>query len=398
MPAGSFSSTPVYILDAVRTPIGSPFKSLKDLSASQLGASAVAGLLSRQKINSKYLSQVILGNTVMAGAGQNPARQSAILAGIPAHVPAYTVNQVCAGGLQSVILAAKDIALSHAELVIAGGMESATRTPQMFSKSVEAAFTNRVPVDSLIYDGLWCTLTGRHMGQLCEELAQKEKISRSAQDSFAFESFEKARAAAKEGKFANEIILIPLADMDDFKQDERLRRVSLESFRILPPAFRENGTITSGNASVPSDGAAAVLLAGKTWLKRQKSFPLARILGYASIAVQPQDVFTAAVPAVQACLKATRMKMQAIDLFEISEAFAAQAIYTREQLKIRPEKMNICGGDLALGHPLGAAGARILVTLIHALKAKSKRYGLAVICLGGGGAVALIVESLKGKV
>ena len=385
MPAISFNSKPVYLFDAVRTAVGSPFKSLKDLSAGQLGSVAVAALIERSRIEPGFVDEMILGNTVQAGAGQNPARQAVVLGGLPVTIPAYTVNNVCAAGLQAVVLAGQSIALGSAHCVIAGGAESATRTPHLFSKLVETPFDEREPVDSLIYDGLWCALSGQHMGQLAEKLA----VSRARQDEYALESHQKAAA----GKFGDEIVPVTLADKKVFNADERIRRrLSLENFKTLPPAFAENGTVTSGNASVPSDGAAVVLLGSEDLKRKSKLKPLAKVLGYASVAIKPELTFAAAVPAVEACLKACSLKLKDIDLFEICEAFAAQAIYTRETLKIPAEKMNIAGGDIALGHPLGAAGTRILVTLAHALKTQNKKYGLAAICYGGGGAMAIIIE------
>jgi acetyl-CoA C-acetyltransferase len=389
MPAYSFASKSVYLLDAVRTAVGSPFKSLKDFSVGELGGFVLGALVKRSGFAPEDLGEVIWGNTVLAGAGQNPARQAAILGGLPPETPAYTVSNVCGAGLQAIFLAGQSLALGVSDGIIAGGSESATRTPQMFSKSVETPFEERDPVDSLLYDGLWCNLTGQHMGQLAEELAKKEKISRIAQDQFALESHRKAAA----GQFADEIIAVMLADQKVFAADERIRRrLNLENFATLPGAFAENGTITSGNSSVPSDGAAAVLLGNENFIKSHKLKPLARIVGAASIALEPALTFTAAVSAVEACLKVCGLKMKDIDLFEICEAFAAQAIYTRDRLKIPSEKMNIYGGDLALGHPLGAAGSRIVVTLTHALKRHNKKYGLAAICYGGGGAMAMIIE------
>ena len=392
MPATAFDITPIYILDAVRTAVASPFKSLKDFTAGQLGGYVIANLLKRQNFNPILVDEVIFGNTVMAGNGQNPARQASILGGLLPSTTAYTVNNVCGAGLQSVVLAGQAICSGTSQCVIAGGSESASRTPQFFSKLIETSFDQRDPVDSLLYDGLWCALSGKHMGELCEKLAGKAKITRAIQDTYSLESHCKAAI----GKFDKEIIGVPLADGKAFCVDERIRRrVSIENFATLPPAFVENGTITSGNSSVPSDGSAGVFVVGEKFVRMQKVKPLARILGYASIAVEPQLTFSAGVPAIEACLKACDLKLKEIDLFEVSEAFSAQAIFTRETLKIPSDKVNIYGGDIALGHPLGAAGARILVTLVHALQTEKRKLGLAAICYGGGGAMAMIIESLQ---
>lgn len=392
MPQSSFDKNPLYILDALRTPVASPFKSLKDFSAPQLGGIVIQGLLKRTRLNPDCISEVILGNTVSAGSGQNPARQASFCGGLNFRTTAYTVNAVCASGLQALILAGQAICFGSKDCIIAVGAESATRTPLLFSKDVETPYSERTPIDSLMYDGLWCNLSGQLMGQLCESLAKREKISRPAQDAYAFESHRKAAGA----NFSNEIVSVVLSDGKKFSVDEHIRRhVNLESFKILSPAFGQNGTLSAGNVSLPCDGAAAVLVAGKDFVRRQEVRPLARIVGFASIALNPKEVFKAAVPAVEACLQACGLKLKDIDLFEVSEAFAAQAIYTRDKLDIATQKMNIYGGDIALGHPLGAAGLRILVTLAHALKAENKRYGLGAICYGGGGAMAIVLENDK---
>ncbi|MCB9771632.1 MAG: thiolase family protein [Candidatus Omnitrophica bacterium] len=392
MPASLFNKESIYILDAVRTAVASPFKSLKDFSAGQLGGYVIVNLLKRQNFNPALVDEVIFGNTVMAGNGQNSARQASIRGGLLPSTTAYTVNNVCGAGLQSVILAGQAIYSGTSQCVIAGGSESASRTPQLFSKLVETPFDQRDPVDSLLYDGLWCALSGKHMGELCEKLAGKAKITRKMQDRYSLESHRKAAI----GKFNKEIIRVPFADGKFFCVDERIRRrVGIENFETLPPAFVENGTITSGNSSVPSDGSAGVCVVGENFVRTQKVKPLARILGYASIAVEPQLTFSAGVPAIEVCLKTCNLKLKDIDLFEVSEAFSAQAIFTRDTLNIPSDKINIYGGDIALGHPLGAAGARILVTLVHALQTEGKKLGMAAICYGGGGAMAMIIENLQ---
>ncbi len=386
----------MYILDIVRTPVGSAFKSLKGFTASQLGGFSIKGLLERHPNISqgKLINQVILGNTVSAGTGQNLARQSAILAGIPAEVPAFTVNSVCGSGLQSVILASQAIACGDAEVIIAGGSESASHSPYLVPKN-DKEKTREDLTDSLIHDGLTCQLSHQHMGSLAEAIAEKFHITRQAQDEFSLRSHQKACSAQDKGKFLDEIIPIGLEGGKIFKQDERPRKnIDLEKLASLPAAFKVGGTVTAGNSCVPGDGAAVMAVVSAQAVQKYKLKPKARILGYASIAVDPKMVFTAGIPAIKECLKKSNLQMKDIDLFEISEAFAVQAIVTQKELKIPEEKMNIFGGDIALGHPLGAAGARILATLLYALRDQKKKIGLAAVCLGGGGAVAVAIEKI----
>ncbi|OGX27550.1 MAG: hypothetical protein A2787_09290 [Omnitrophica WOR_2 bacterium RIFCSPHIGHO2_01_FULL_48_9] len=390
-------SKSIYILQALRTPIGSPAKGLKDYSAAQLGSIVIKEIVRRSKIKAGSIDEVVLGNTVGAGTGQNLARQAAVMAGLPVSIPAYTVNNVCGAGLQSVFLAAQAIQAGHASLVLAGGTESATHCPFLSS----AQGKDKKPVafqESLLQDGLLCPLTGKRMGDLAEWLARDSGISRQAQDRFAWESHRRAVEAQSGGKFRQEIVSVKMTADEFFKDDDRPRKnIKLETLAALPAAFVKNGCVTAGNSSVPSDGAAAVVAASEEAVKKEKLKPLARILGYAAVAVEPQKVFTAAVPAIEKCLKQCRLSLTDIDLFEISEAFAVQAIYTQQTLKIPEKKINIYGGDIALGHPLGAAGTRILVTLTQALVQEEKKLGLVCICLGGGGCLAMIIENTVGS-
>ena len=384
----------IFIVDGARTAIGSTFKTLKNLSPAQLAAFTIKELLKRSKTEGVAVSEVILGNTVSTGTGQNLARHAAFLAGLPASIPAFTVNLVCGSGLQSLISGAQAICAGDAELVLAGGTESSSQSPYFIKKDAKEK-TEENFTDSLIYDGLTCQLTGKRMGDLAEMIAEKFHISREAQDRFSFESHQRAMAAQAKGKFQNEIVSVKI-NGDIFNTDQRPRKnINLEKLAALPPAFQESGTITAGNSSIPSDGAAVLLLASEAALKTYNLKPKARLLGYASVAIEPEMVFTASIPAVKACLKKCKLSLKDIDLFEISEAFAVQAIITQKELKIPQDRMNIFGGDVALGHPLGAAGARILVTLLHALRGEKKKKGLATVCLGGGGAVALIVENIS---
>ena len=401
------SKTSAFILDCARTAIGSPYKSLRNVSAARLASGVIKAVLGRSKIKNGLVDQVILGNTVSAGTGQNLSRQAALLAGLPADVPAFNVNHVCGSGLQSVILAAQSIRLGDAGLVVAGGTESASCCPKIGwnyplpnpapgPKSPDGKWPpmgSGRQVESLIHDGLWCHVINKHMGELAEYIAGQFRISRDEQDRYALQSHQKAWQAQAENKTAVEIVPVELGSTYLFKLDERVRNdVSFEKLKELPAAFKENGTVTAGNSSTPADGAGIVVVASSSIVKEYKIAPAARILGYASIAVKPEMVFTAGIPAIRECLKRCGLAFRDVDLFEISEAFAVQAVLTKRRLKIPEGKMNVFGGDIALGHPLGAAGARILVTLIHALKDQKKKRGIACVCLGGGGAIAMAVE------
>ncbi len=378
-----------YILNPLRTPIGSFSKSLKNFSAAQLGAILIEELVKRSRISPSFIDQVILGNTVGAGTGQNLARQAAVLAKLPSTIPAYTVNNVCGAGLQAIILAAQAIEAQRAEIILAGGTESASQAPALLSQHED----QEEKVDSLLHDGLFCSLTNKRMGDLAEIMAEEEHISRREQDELALASHRKAIQAQKQGKFAKEIVPIRLSSENILNEDERPRKnVSIEKFSVVASAFSKNGTVTAGNSSVPSDGAALVSMASDKGLKKLKAKPLARIVSYASIAVDPKDVFRSPVPAITECLKSAKNSLNDIDIFEISEAFAVQGIYTQKMLKIPVEKINIFGGDIALGHPLGAAGARILTTLCYALEDQKKKRGLACISYGGGGCLAVLIE------
>ena len=402
----------IFILECVRTAIGSPFKSLKDFSAARLGAVVIKNILNRTKIPKKFIGEVIFGNAVSAGTGQNLSRQAAILAGLPVTVDAFTVNQVCGSGLRSLMVGAYSIMCKEAEAVIAGGTESVSWNPQLCFPGEDSRYDKKNAVESLVTDGLWCHLTDRPMGYLAESLAQKYKISRRTQDEYARHSHLKACQAQRKGKFLKEIAPIaidpstrpsgslrvsPLGEtprgLKYFEKDERPRwNINREKLSAMPAAFKRDGTVTAGNSSAPCDGAAGAALASRDFIQQHQLRSSARILGWASMAVEPRKVFTAGVPAIQECLKKSGLSMKEIDLFDISEAFAVQAILTQRETGIPEEKMNVWGGDIALGHPLGAAGMRNLATLIHALKDRKKNKGIVCVCLGGGGAIALAVE------
>lgn len=389
------ASPPVYIIDGVRTAIGRPFKGLKNVTAAQLAATVIKEILHRNKIHRDLVNEVILGNTVSAGTGQNFARQAALSAGLSPAVRAYLVNNVCGSGLQSVILGCQSLQLGQSELVVAGGAESASLAPQLVSKVDAPEHPENKSSDSLLVDGLFCAITQKHMGDLCEMLVQEQRITRQQQDQYALQSHQKALIAKRQDKFHNEIVPVMVAKNRVFYEDERPRPdIDLEKLQSLRPAFKKEGTITAGNSSSPSDGAAVVVLAGESVATKERFKPLARIVSYAWVPVAPEKAFAAAGLAVRECLSRGGLSLKQIDLFEVSESFAAQAIFTQRELNIPDEKLNIWGGDVALGHPLGAVGTRSLVTLAHALRDQNKQRGVACVCLGGGGAVAMAIENV----
>lgn len=383
------------IVDGLRTPIGSPHKSLKDFSAKELAAIVIKEILLKNKIKKDLISQVILGNVVAAGLGQNLSRHASILAGLPEQVVAYMVNNVCGAGLQSIILGMQAIRLQEASLVVAGGAESATHTPYLLKKEKDMDNPKGL-LNSLIVDGLLCPMTKKRMGELAEGLVVRHKISRKSQDEFALDSHRKAWEAQKKGKFKKEIVPVETAKKIISHDDRPREDLSLKGLGALKTPFKKNGSITAGNASIPCDGAAGVVLGSLEEIKRYKLVARACILGYSHIMVNPQYTFESGVAAVKQALKKCSLSLRDIDLFEIGESFSSQAIWTKKELGIPDEKFNIWGGDIAFGHPLGAAGARILVTLLNALTDCKLRRGLAAISFGGGGAIALIIELNRG--
>jgi len=384
-------SKKIYILDCLRTPIGRPYKSLKDFTASRLGAVVIKEAVRRNKLKPEIIDEVIFGNAVSAGTGQNLSRQSAILAGLPNDIPSYGVNAVCGSGLQAIILAVRSIQAQESSLVIAGATESATHSPEItFQEGAE-----KHNFESHIYDGLTCFLTGKLMGELAEDMAREHQISREDQDKFALRSHQKSAEAQKTGKFNQETVFIDLPGGKIFDRDEKVRsNVSMEKMTMLPPVFHEEGTLTAGNSCAPCDGACAVVVASEEMVRQNKLAPKAQITGYSHVALAPEDVFKAGIPSIQQALEKSQISIDQIDLFEISEAFAVQAIYIRDKLNIPDERINIWGGDIALGHPLGVAGTRILTTLIHSLIDQKKKRGLACVCFGGGGSISIAVEIL----
>jgi len=385
----------VYIIDGARTPISNPYRSLKEFTATQLGAFVIKELVRRTHLNKKCISEIILGNTVSAGIGQNFTRQAAMMAGLPDNIPSFTVNNVCGSGMQAVLLAVKSILSGDAEICIAGGAESATHNPFLLKRDDENSQNNKDQVDSLQYDGLYCPISGKSMGQLAQDLANRYFISQQDQDEFSLNSHRKAVFAQEQEKFQKEIIALKTSQRKRIDRDDRPRRnITLDSLQSLPPAFQRGGSVTAGNSSVACDGAAAILLASEESLEKYKLIPKAKIISYASVMINPQKSFEAASLSIKTCLKKRNMNIDDVDLFEIGEAFAVQMVMTKKKLKIPDNKINVNGGDIAFGHPLGVAGARVIVTLIHALQDKRKKIGVASISYGGGGALSVLVESL----
>ncbi|HEY1859514.1 MAG TPA: acetyl-CoA C-acetyltransferase, partial [Gemmataceae bacterium] len=383
-----------FILSAVRTPIGKYLGSLAEVPAPELGALAVAEALRRAKVAAQPIDEVILGNVLQAGLGQNPARQAALKAGLPDSIAAFTVNKVCGSGLKSVMLAAQAIRAGDAELLVAGGMESMSRAPYLlFGARAGWKLGDQRAVDAMIHDGLWCAFENWHMGESAEHIAAKYDVTRGDQDRFALQSQHRAAEAWEEGVFEREVVPVTVGSglkARIVSRDEGLRpETTLEALAKLKPSFREGGCITAGNSSLLSDGAAALVVASARAAEKVGTKPLARIVGYATSGVAPKDIFIAPVLAVRQVLDKAGLKANDIDLFELNEAFAAQMLACNKELKLDEARINIHGGAIALGHPIGASGARVLVTLLHALEQRKAKRGLASLCLGGGNAVAM---------
>ena len=387
-----------FILSAVRTPIGKFLGGLAELPAPKLGAVAIAEALTRANVRPDQVEDVIMGNVVQAGVGQAPARQAALFAGLPDTVPAHTTNMVCGSGLKAVMLAAQGIRAGDANLVVAGGMESMSRAPFLLQGARQGyKYGNQTAVDALITDGLWCPFENWPMGDAAEHIATKWEVSRADQDRFSAQSHQRAAAAWASGAFAEEVVPVTLSGGRKppvvIERDEGIRPdTTAESLAKLKPAFRADGTVTAGNASQLSDGGAAVVVASARFVEQSGAKPLARVVAYTMSGVHPKDIFIAPISAVKAACEKAKLTVSDIDLWELNEAFAAQMLACGKGLNLDEAKVNVHGGAVALGHPIGASGARVLVTLVHALKRHGKRYGCASLCLGGGNAVALIVE------
>jgi len=388
------------ILSAVRTPIGRFLGDLSELPAPRLGSIVIREALKRAHVDAGRVDEVIMGNVVQAGVGQNPARQAALFAALSDTIAAYTVNKVCGSGLKAVMLAAQAIRAGDAEIVVAGGIESMSQAPYLLPGARTGfKYGDQKVVDALIRDGLWCAFENWPMGEAAEYIAEKCSIARQEQDRFAVQSHKRAAAAAESGAFAAEIVPVVIGTGPKAKTvglDQGIRPDSTpDSLAKLKPAFRADGTVTAGNSSQLSDGAAAVVVASAEAASRLGARPLARIVSYATSGVNPKDIFIAPVSAVRMAADKAKLKLSDINLFEMNEAFAAQMLACNSDLKIDEAKLNVNGGAIALGHPIGASGARVLATLVHALERRGLQRGLASLCLGGGNAVAMVVEMMK---
>lgn len=384
------------ILSAVRTPIGKFCGALKSVTATRLGQIVVGEAVRRAGIEPGAVDEVIMGNVISAGLGQNPARQAAIGAGIPPEASAFTVNKVCGSGLKAVALAAQAIETDNAALIVAGGMESMSNGPYLLRQLRDGyRLGHGTLIDSVIHDGLWDAYEDFHMGCTGEIAASRYGITREAQDAFALSSHQKAVAAIREGRFRDQIVAVDVAGRKPVlvREDESPRpETSIDALRALRPIFREDGTVTAGNAPGMNDGAAAVVVGTLSAARAAGQQPLARIRGQASSGIAPALAMMAPVGAVRKLLDKTGWKLGEVDLIELNEAFSAQALAVIGELGLDPDRVNVCGGAVALGHPIGASGARILVTLLYEMKRRGARKGIATLCLGGGGAVALAVE------
>jgi len=386
------------IVGAARTPIGKFLGGLKGLTAPELGAIAIKEVVGRAGLKPADVEEVILGNVVSAGIGQNPARQAAIKAGLPVSVPALTINKVCGSGLKAVALAAQAIKAGDHEVLIAGGMESMSNAPYLVKGAREGfRLGHGEMVDSMIHDGLWEAYENYHMGCCGEIVAEKYGISRQAQDEYALASHRKAIAAIEAGRFKAEIVPVTLPQRKGppvvFDTDEAPRKdTSIDALAKLKPAFKEGGTVTAGNAPGVNDGAAAVAVVSEERARKAGLKPMAEIVAYASSGLEPKMVMMAPLEAVRMVFAKTGWKADDADLYELNEAFSVQSVALVKELALKPERVNVNGGAVALGHPIGASGARVLTTLLYALRDRKAKRGIAALCLGGGNAVAMAIQ------
>lgn len=388
----------VFLVSACRTPVGRFQGALAGFTAPELGALAISNVLDRAGVNADRVDEVVMGNVLQAGVGQNPARQAALGAGIPDSVPPFTVNKVCGSGLKAINLAAQAIRAGDASLVVAGGMESMSKAPYLVPAArTGARLGDSNLVDAMIHDGLWDAYSNQHMGMTGELVADKFDVARDSQDGWALLSHKRASTAWSEGQFEAETFSVEVpqksGDGVDFSQDEGVRGdLDLETLANLRPAFKKNGSVTPGNASQISDGAAAAVVASSDAVDSMGLEPLARITGYASGGTAPEMVMMAPQYAIENLEARTGFSRHDFDLIEINEAFASGSCALMSSMGLDTERVNVNGGAIAIGHPIGASGARLLATLVYALKARSLRTGLATLCLGGGNAVATSIE------
>lgn len=392
-------STPkeIVILSTARTAFGSFQGGLSTIPAPKLGSIVIEAAFRRARIEAASISEVIMGNVLTAGEGQAPARQASIFAGIPKSSPSLTINKVCGSGMKAVMLGAQSIGMGDSEIVIAGGMENMSLAPYLSTTGRNGfRMGHQTLLDSMIHDGLWDPYYQQHMGLCAETCAKDRKISREEQDLFATNSFKKAQAAQSEGKFKSEIVPVPVqvkkGEFKDFLEDEGPAKAQFDRMASLKPAFDKAGTITAANASTINDGAAALLLASQEKADSYGLSAIARIKSYATFAQDPIAFTTAPIEAIRRAVAKAGWEMKEVDLFEVNEAFAVVAIAAQRELEIPEDKYNVWGGAIALGHPIGASGARILITLISALKDRGLSKGVAAVCIGGGEATAICVE------
>jgi acetyl-CoA C-acetyltransferase len=387
------------IISAVRTPTGKFLGSLKEFTAPRLGAIVVREAVRRAGIDPATVDECIMGNVVTAGEGQNPARQAALNGGLSDRVAAMTINKVCGSGLKAVMLAAQGIATGDIDVAVAGGMESMSNTPYLLSRVREGLrMGNGTLVDSMIHDGLWCAFDQCHMGMSGEYVAEQYNVGRADQDKYAAESHRKAAHATREGWFKDEIVSVEIPQKKGapilFDRDEAIREdTTPETLAGLKPAFKKDGSVTAGNAPGVNDGAAAVVVMGGDKAKALGLAPIARIVGQATSGLAPKLVLMTPVEAIRKVAQKVGWKLEDVDLVEINEAFSVQLVAVLRELGLDPAKVNVNGGAVALGHPIGASGARVLTTLLYALKRTGKKRGIAALCLGGGNGVALAIET-----
>jgi len=390
----------VVILSACRTPIGAFGGAFKDVSAVDLGAVVIREAIARAGVKPADVGDVVMGCVLQAGAGMNVARQAALKAGVPVEVPGETVNRVCGSGMQAVVHAVEAIRVGYVDTMIGGGTESMSNAPYLL-KGARWGYRmgNAEAVDSMLLEGLTCAIGGCHMGNTAEEIATRYKVTRADQDVFAAGSQERAVRAIAEGRFKEEIVPVPVpqkkgnpitVDTDEYPR----AGTTVEKLAGLKPAFKKEGSVTAGNASGINDGAAALVVTTMRKAQDLGRKPLARILSYVSTGVDPMIMGMGPVPAIRKVLERARLKMEDVDLFELNEAFAAQSLAVVRELKIDPAKVNVHGGAIALGHPIGASGARVLTTLAYALRAQKKKYGVASLCIGGGMGIAMAIQNL----
>ena len=386
----------IFITSAVRTAVGSLGKSLKNIPAFELGSKVITSAVQNAKLKKEEIDEVIMGQVLTGGAGQNPARQAAIKSGIPKEKPAFTVNQVCGSGIRSIASGFQSIKSGDSKIIVAGGHESMSLSPHAIHLRDGKKLGDTELVDTMIKDGLWDAFHGYHMGITAENVAEKFQVTRNEQDNFALKSQEKALKAQKENRFKDEIVTFKIkskkAEIDFIKDEHPREGINFDTLSRLKPAFKKDGTVTAGNASGINDGAAAITLMSSEEAKKREIEKLVSIKSWASCGVDPALMGTGPIPSAKKAIELAGWSIKDIDLFEINEAFAAQSLAVLKTLSIPEEKVNVNGGAIALGHPIGASGTRILVTLIHEMIKRDAKKGLATLCIGGGMGIAMCIE------